>query len=1541
MRIQLKRSLALEDGKAKEPSPSQLEYGEIAVNFNDTDPAIFFKDSDNNIIRVAGDGAVGSGNGDIDFTSGPGLYITNPVFTLDQQTDQTIDVAIVLDSEAERVGLELVTDSELDSGGYLRAKTASPSEKGVIKEPAGGVGVYMRQVTSDGYVWVQKDATVALPSGYPNLSDGSGNTLDNRYLNKNINQTYAGPTLTISQNLTVGGATTVNTLTSTGGITGNVTGDLTGNADTADFATDATNATNATNSTNCSRSVIAGNGLTGGGVLNTNRTINVAADDSTIVVSADGIRVDQSQLNFTPAANNGQINITASNGLQATGSNATANQSGNTTRTISGINASTSAKGVVQLNNTVTSTSTTQAATANAASSAYNRAASYAPAKDGTNATGEWDIDISGNAATADVAAFVSGNVATADLATSAINVRVDQTTGNTNRPFAFYADTTSASGSYIRLYRDSAATCFINPSTNTIGATTFTGTNVNASGTVTGTTVTATTYTSSGNLTIQPGGETQGYTLNIFPGVDDDGIAGNIVIGKGTTNGTGGHIYFRGGGGADQYRFAKSGQTTAEGFLSFESLTADRVFTFPNASVTLAGKNINNSFTTDQTFETKVLCDTYVGRGTEITINAGEAEGKFSGQTGEAIYMNAEAGVIVTTPTVDNFAAGYGPTKTIITGKGVYLHNGETRVGEITTNDTTWLRINNDTAKNIYTPRYIRADGGFFVDGSAKGINGSGNFVGGTIAGASDVSNANDANTIPIRNGNGDFSCRLVRQEYQDDTTISGGIVFRKNASSDNYLRVCNNTSAIRTFLGVTGTGADANYLRSNAGDTFNSGTTSNILRYQMTNGLKANVSTGNLGPLEIYQATLDSDAFITFHIANDYAAYFGLDGTTNDLFFGGWSKGAYKHRIWHEGNDGSGTGLDADKVDGIHASSFLRSDANDTATGELTFNGKVNIRGHLDISDGEYIYWGSSDDMTMYYNSNNWFYWDFKTAGNGIVFRDSSSDVVIFEDSGVFRPAVNNTGYLGTSSYYWSNAYVVNATVSSTLSVRGAIDLADSDVLRFGSSDDITMYYNGGNNWLYINSVTSNGIIFQDNGTNKIILEDSGVIRPNSDVGATLGTSTVNWSSLYTAAIRRGDAYITLNTNANGNWLGFRSDYNQGLYRFYKNKGTSYVDVYFQGTGTTNRNIQFPDVSGTVALTSSSITGNAATATTATNVQIDSRTNNQVDHRLAFVTSSDGASQSSARLRLSNTLKCNPGSGTITATKFTGELNGNASTATLASQATTINTQTRNAVNSEHFITFTINNGGGQQSLYSDSSLTYNPNLNRISGIGSILGRTANDLYVQAGEVTGSANSLRIRGSKRTDYEEGVNAGGAVVIGDADRGNVNLQCSVLSSVRIFKRGTTNRYGSLLMDDLVNSNRTFNFPNVNGTIDVTSTSDRRLKKNIVSATSQWNTFKNLNWVNFDYIEDEILREVPEYKHFGLIAQEVEEVLPDAVSDISVSTLSDEMKEVLGDDTETYKIVDYKKVAAHSMKALQEAILRIEALEARLSALES
>ena len=58
MKLQLKRSNVLESGAAKEPTAEQLEYGELAVNYNGTDPAIFLKDSNNNVIRISGIGNI-------------------------------------------------------------------------------------------------------------------------------------------------------------------------------------------------------------------------------------------------------------------------------------------------------------------------------------------------------------------------------------------------------------------------------------------------------------------------------------------------------------------------------------------------------------------------------------------------------------------------------------------------------------------------------------------------------------------------------------------------------------------------------------------------------------------------------------------------------------------------------------------------------------------------------------------------------------------------------------------------------------------------------------------------------------------------------------------------------------------------------------------------------------------------------------------------------------------------------------------------------------------------------------------------------------------------------------------------------------------------------------------------------------------------------------------------------------------------------------------------------------------------------------------
>ena len=62
-----------------------------------------------------------------------------------------------------------------------------------------------------------------------------------------------------------------------------------------------------------------------------------------------------------------------------------------------------------------------------------------------------------------------------------------------------------------------------------------------------------------------------------------------------------------------------------------------------------------------------------------------------------------------------------------------------------------------------------------------------------------------------------------------------------------------------------------------------------------------------------------------------------------------------------WTNNNDGSGSGLDADTVDGIQGSSFLRSDATDTASGAITFSaGTIYMAGNLAHSGDTNTYMG-----------------------------------------------------------------------------------------------------------------------------------------------------------------------------------------------------------------------------------------------------------------------------------------------------------------------------------------------------------------------------------------------------------------------------------------------------------------------------------------------------------------------------------------------------------------------------------------------------
>ena len=89
---------------------------------------------------------------------------------------------------------------------------------------------------------------------------------------------------------------------------------------------------------------------------------------------------------------------------------------------------------------------------------------------------------------------------------------------------------------------------------------------------------------------------------------------------------------------------------------------------------------------------------------------------------------------------------------------------------------------------------------------------------------------------------------------------------------------------------------------------------------------------------------------------------------------------------KIWHAGNDGSGSTLDADTVDGVHASSLLRSDTADTKTsGALIFNDNVNAN------------FGSGSDIEIFCNGSN-FYTDINNGMNWYLRDGNSSNATRF---------------------------------------------------------------------------------------------------------------------------------------------------------------------------------------------------------------------------------------------------------------------------------------------------------------------------------------------------------------------------------------------------------------------------------------------------------------------------------------------------------------------------------------------------------------
>ena len=159
--------------------------------------------------------------------------------------------------------------------------------------------------------------------------------------------------------------------------------------------------------------------------------------------------------------------------------------------------------------------------------------------------------------------------------------------------------------------------------------------------------------------------------------------------------------------------------------------------------------------------------------------------------------------------------------------------------------------------------------------------------------------------------------------------------------------------------------------------------------------------------------------------------------------------------YTIWDSGNDGSGSGLDADTLDGIQGSSFLRSDTDDSTSGKLNVgtNTTLNSTGQLNIysSSHPFIGWYSGSTnrgaYLQYISSSDYFlhghvsYSQSEGSYRAPIFYDSNNTSYYTNPAGTsymqyLGRLAHNTGHL-VGSY---NSVGANSSQSNPIYTIGS---------------------------------------------------------------------------------------------------------------------------------------------------------------------------------------------------------------------------------------------------------------------------------------------------------------------------------------------------------------------------------------------------------------------------------------------------------------------------------------------------------------------
>jgi len=212
-----------------------------------------------------------------------------------------------------------------------------------------------------------------------------------------------------------------------------------------------------------------------------------------------------------------------------------------------------------------------------------------------------------------------------------------------------------------------------------------------------------------------------------------------------------------------------------------------------------------------------------------------------------------------------------------------------------------------------------------------------------GTVTINVDATSANTASKVVARDGSGNFSAGTITAALSGNAstattwqtartlTLTGDVTGTSAAFNGNgNISIATTIAANSVALGTDTTG---NYVATGA--VSGNGLSGSASAEGATFTVTSNATNANTASTIVFR-----DASGNFSAGTITASLSGNATTATNIT-------GYSGTYWTSNNDGSGSGLDADTLDGVQGASYLRSDTSDTFTGTLTLTGSMNASG------------------------------------------------------------------------------------------------------------------------------------------------------------------------------------------------------------------------------------------------------------------------------------------------------------------------------------------------------------------------------------------------------------------------------------------------------------------------------------------------------------------------------------------------------------------------------------------------------------------